>query len=103
VRYGGLNDSPPFTLTAHHLLTKNAARRLANLVDGIPVGHVAGVTSSCAPADGSAVVFVLSYASWPDVDVWYARTDCAAPSDRTITALVTIHAGDLQPASRIRG
>jgi hypothetical protein len=40
VRYGGLNDSPPFTLTAHHLLTKNAARRLANLVDGIPVGHV---------------------------------------------------------------
>ena len=103
MRYGGLNDSPPFTLTAHHLLTKNAARRLANLVDGIPVGHVAGVTSSCAPADGSAVVFVLSYASWPDVDVWYAQTDCPAPSDRTITALVTIHAGDLQPASRIRG
>ena len=37
-RYGGLNDLPPFTLTAHHLFTKNAARRLANLIDGIPVG-----------------------------------------------------------------
>ena len=43
-RYGGLNDLPPFTLTAHDLLTKNAARRLANLIDEIPVGHVAGAT-----------------------------------------------------------
>jgi hypothetical protein len=93
-RYGGLNDLPPFTLTAHDLLTKNAARRLANLIDEIPVGHVAGATFSCPPADGSAVVFVLSFASRPDVDVWHARTDCPAPSNRKITALVTIHASD---------
>jgi len=62
----------------------------------------AGVTFSCSPADGSAVVFVLSFASRPEVDVWHARTDCPAPSNRKITALVTTHASDLQPASRIR-
>jgi hypothetical protein len=90
-----LNDLPPFTLTAHDLLTKNAARRLANLIDEIPVGHVAGATFSCPPADGSAVVFVLSFASRPDVDVWHARTDCPAPSNRKITALVTIHASEV--------
>lgn len=53
-----------------------AARRLADQVKALPLGHIDGSVSGCPLDDGSYAIVVFSYKSLPDVDLWVALSGC---------------------------
>ncbi len=83
--YEGLNGTP-FALTAQRRLDAAAAKKLSAAVGGLSLAHLDAdnVPVSCPFDDGSAAVLVFSYASRPDVAIWYHSRGCQSVSNGRI-------------------
>lgn len=73
--YSGLNGRP-FALVTRHLLPQASARQLAAVGRRVSLSHVDDAVTHCPSGDGSVIVLAFSYATRPDVDLWYARSGC---------------------------
>ncbi len=83
--YTGLNGRR-FALTRHVPLTRPAARRLAAVIQHLPLSHTVGGTMFCPDDDARADVLILAYPDRPDVDLWYRPRGCSTIANGFITA-----------------
>ncbi len=91
-RYDGMNGRP-FMLRRQTRLTEAEARRLAAVVDALPLSHLDGGVAHCPAADGTAAVLALAYPGRPDVDLWADLNGCATVANGDI-----LTAGNLSQA-----
>jgi hypothetical protein len=84
-RYYGGNGNP-FALRAARLLRGPGARKLAEEVGNIRLGHLDGAETSCPMDDGAAALVAFAYPAGTDVDLWVKLNGCGGVSNGFITS-----------------